>query len=104
MFKLVEQQDIQLVYRQGKRLSTPYFILAFHRNTVDNPRLCISVGRKHIARAVDRNRIKRIIRESFRQHRATLKNIDIIIIINKRVLTLDKKALRQWIDQQWQKL
>jgi ribonuclease P protein component len=43
------------------------------------PRLGILVSKKHAARAVDRNRIKRCIREAFRLEQEALGPIDLLI-------------------------
>jgi len=60
--------EFDRVYRQGKRLHGKGFSLIFAANAMEYNRLGISVQKK-TGRAVDRNRIKRIIRESFRLHR-----------------------------------
>ncbi|HEB70898.1 MAG TPA: ribonuclease P protein component [Desulfobulbus sp.] len=60
--------EFDRVYRQGKRLHGKGFSLIYTPNTMEYNRLGISVQKK-TGRAVDRNRIKRIIRESFRLHR-----------------------------------
>ena len=41
--------------------------LAARANAVEMPRLGLIVGKRMLPRAVDRNRAKRVIRESFRQ-------------------------------------
>lgn len=56
------------MYRQGKRLHGKGFSLIFYPNDLGYNRIGISVHRQ-IRGAVKRNRIKRIIRESFRLHR-----------------------------------
>ena len=43
-------------------------------------RLGLAISRKNCRKATDRNRIKRVIRESFRHHKRTLAGIDIVVI------------------------
>jgi ribonuclease P protein component len=60
--------EFEQVYKRGKRLHGQGFTLIFQRNSLEYSRIGISVHRQ-IRGAVKRNRIKRIIRESFRLHR-----------------------------------
>lgn len=48
-------------------------------NDLDHPRLGLIVPKRILARAVDRNRIKRILREAFRLMQADLGNLDVVI-------------------------
>lgn len=78
---LRKNQEFDRVYNQGKRLHGKGFSLIYTANTADWNRLGISV-RKKTGRAVDRNRIKRIIREAFRLHREQFpKNSDIVVTV-----------------------
>jgi ribonuclease P protein component len=43
------------------------------------PRLGVLVSRKHAARAIERNRIKRCIREAFRLEQEHLRGVDILV-------------------------
>ncbi|MGA1372850.1 MAG: ribonuclease P protein component [Pseudomonadales bacterium] len=62
-----------------KRLrSGPLRVLVI-RNDADCPRLGLVVGKRHLKRAVDRNRIKRVVREAFRKHRSSLPSIDVVV-------------------------
>ncbi len=56
------------IYRQGKRLHGDGFSLIYRKNDLGRSRLGISINRK-IKGSVHRNRLKRIIRESFRLNR-----------------------------------
>lgn len=60
--------EFDWVYDQGRRLHGKGFTLICRANSLGYNRIGISVHRK-IRGAVRRNRIKRIIRESFRLHR-----------------------------------
>jgi ribonuclease P protein component len=65
---LRKSAEFEQVYKQGKRLYGENFALIYQQNTLGYNRLGISVHRQ-IRGAVKRNRIKRIIRESFRLNR-----------------------------------
>ena len=60
--------EFEQVYKQGKRLHGKDFTLIICQNNLGQSRIGISIHRQ-IKGAVKRNRIKRIIRESFRLHR-----------------------------------
>ncbi len=46
-------------------------------------RLGIVVAKKNVRLAVARNRLKRIVRESFRQQQDSLQGLDVVVIIKK---------------------
>ncbi len=64
----------------------------------------MAVGRKTSKRAVVRNRIKRTVRESFRQERARLPARDILVIALPPAATADGASLRAALAQHWQAL
>jgi ribonuclease P protein component len=67
--RLSRSRDFDAVYRQGKSVSTRYLVLyAFPRDEAsapgEEPRLGLAVSRR-VGGAVERNRIKRRLREAF---------------------------------------
>ncbi|MCP3889355.1 MAG: ribonuclease P protein component [Desulfobulbaceae bacterium] len=73
--------EYKKVYSRGKRLHGEGFTLVCLSNETDDSRLGISVHRK-IRGAVRRNRIKRIIRESFRLERKQFpEGMDIVFAV-----------------------
>jgi len=60
--------DFLRIIREGTRLHTPHFWVAFCPNGLFSRRLGITVG-KRVGPAVIRNRLKRRIREFFRQNK-----------------------------------
>jgi len=56
-------------------------------------RLGLVIGKKLLKRAVDRNRVKRIVREQFRLRRASLPVCDLIVRLATKPLPLDGKAI-----------
>jgi len=63
--RLSRSGEFERVYREGRSHGSRYLVVyAFPREEADGPRLGVSVGRK-LGGAVDRNRIKRLLREAF---------------------------------------
>ncbi|MEC8429443.1 MAG: ribonuclease P protein component, partial [Pseudomonadota bacterium] len=62
------------------------------------------IAKKNIRLAVQRNRIKRILRESFRLRQETLIGLDIVVLARRGLDDLDNQQLHQLFHQQWQRL
>lgn len=71
---------------------------------MDDAKLGIIVPKQKTKSAVVRNQIRRIVRESFRHHKNLLKGWNIIVLLRSQWLTMDKKSLRQQVDQLWQRI
>ncbi len=68
-------------------------------------RIGIIVPKRFIPLAVQRNRIKRVVREWFRCHGDWCAGWDIVVTINKsQSKTLTKNALREQLDRLWLQL
>jgi ribonuclease P protein component len=65
--------------RQGARRSIDGYTFYVARRDTGNARLGMLISRKHAARAVERNRIKRCIREAFRQEQEKLGALDVLV-------------------------
>ena len=78
-------------------------ILARH-NGLETARLGITVPKKKVKNATDRNTIKRIIRESFRLRRHQLPNVDIIVIAKQGIGQLDNQEMVVQLEKLWRKL
>lgn len=65
-------QDYQKVYRQGKRYDS-YLMTAFVLpNKLSQDRLGITASRKAVGNAVQRNRARRLLKETFRLKKSSL--------------------------------
>lgn len=52
------------------------------------------MSKKALRRAVDRNRLKRQIREAFRQRRRYLTGLDIVVMVRREVATTERGVVR----------
>ena len=60
---------------------------------LNDVRLGVVVGKKLLKRAVDRNRVKRIVREQFRRERPNLPACDLIVRLAAKPAPLDGKLV-----------
>ena len=66
---------------QAEKISDKYFKIFFACNGKENARLGIVTSKRMLSRAVDRNRVKRMIRQVFRQHEIKLCRLDIVVML-----------------------
>jgi|TARA_R110000772_G_scaffold48719_3_gene111295 ribonuclease P protein component len=67
-------------------------------------RLGLVIAKKNVRKAVQRNRIKRIVRESFRQLPDTGVPLDIVFLARRGLDDMDNASLFATLGEQWQKL
>lgn len=64
-FKLTQNKEFRVVYRKGKSYSNELLVLYVYKTKNDYTRFGISVSKK-VGKSVVRNRVKRLIKESYR--------------------------------------
>ena len=73
-------------------------------NDLEHPRLGLVIGKKSVKLSVERNRLKRLIRESFRLHQDNLVGWDIVIVARKGLGELGNPELTQHFGKLWKRL
>ena len=73
--RLAKRAEFLRVYEQGQRIDGRYMTAFFMPNNRDIQRVGITATKKAIGKAHDRNRAKRLLRESFRLSRAELNSV-----------------------------
>lgn len=89
------------VFDHRTRMHTPHFACHVAPNDGVHARLGLSVSRRVSKRAVQRNRIKRVIRESFRRHRHELGATDYVVVAKSDAAAQDSARLRAQLDAMW---
>lgn len=79
-------------------------MLARRNDRRETARLGLAIAKKHVRLAVDRNRVKRLIRESFRRQRNSLKGLDIVVLARPGIEKVDNPTLFASLQQHWQRL
>lgn len=102
--RLVQAVDYGRVFDKPGRLSDKFFSILYITSGQDHGRLGLAISKKRARRAVDRNRIKRIIRESFRQAQSRLAGKDIIVLARDTTAQADNASLFQALENHWRQL
>ena len=93
--RISKKKDFLLIYKDGKRHRGKVFNLIYLSNSLGYARLAIVVSRK-VGNSVERNKIKRNMRELFRKNKDLLKvHADMIIIPNKGILDISRSDLQK---------
>ena len=79
-------------------------LLLARDNDLDHPRLGLVIGKKSVKLSVERNRLKRQIRESFRLNQDSLVGWDIVIVARKGLGDLDNSELALQFGKLWKRL
>jgi len=73
-------------------------------NERDYPRLGLVISRRTARTSVARNRLKRLVRESFRRAQHRLGGYDVVIIGRQGIALQSNAVLAQSLDNLWNKL
>jgi len=102
--RLLKPAEFQQVFAQNQRSSDAGMTLLMSEVEGTQARLGLAIAKKQIRLAVQRNRIKRLIRESFRHHRQHLPQRDFVVLVRQPILQMDNTAVRNALHKHWQRL
>ncbi len=103
--RLLESADFQQVFDDAPfRASHQQFLILARSNQLTGGRLGLVIAKKHLRLAVERNRFKRLIRESFRLKQHAFAGLDVIVLSRKGLENLTNAEFSQQLDQQWQRI
>ncbi len=91
------------VFDKASRSRDELFTVLCRRNDKQEARLGLAISKRHCRRATARNRIKRIIRESFRKQQELLAGLDIVVINQPRAAGVTNRELFESLDKHWQR-
>jgi ribonuclease P protein component len=102
--RLRHKRDFDAAYARGRRLGDGFFTVTATLNEAGVPRLGLAVAVRIAGGGVARNRIRRIIRESFRLHQHELPAVDLVVSARLKVREATRAALRASLEALWKKV
>lgn len=102
--RLNAPSDYDAAFGHGQRSRDHLFVVYGAKNSSTKARLGMAVSKKVSAKAVMRNQIKRLIRDSFQNHLSELRGLDVVVVARQACATADKGTLKASLEKHWLKV
>jgi len=99
--RLVNPIQYQNVLKDGFRFGVGVYTVVAWPNDLRSPRLGLAISKRYARRAHDRNRLKRIARESFRNQASALPAVDIVVLATAKAPNATNQTLFSALGQAW---
>ncbi len=100
--RLLKASEFKRVFDKAEiKVSDQNILILARRNQLDTPRLGLIIAKKNVKTAVSRNRIKRVVRETFRHSQNAIKGLDVVVLARKGLGELDNRQLHSLLEKQW---
>jgi ribonuclease P protein component len=102
--RLLKPGDFARLRQASRRVGSRYFSAEYRITEDTAARLGLAVSRRVSKLAVQRNRLKRLARESFRRNRANLAAVDVLLIARSAAVTVPGSDLLADLELLWSRL
>lgn len=99
--RLTTSADFRYVFSKNLKLGDSVITILVGNVAGKKPRIGFAIAKKQIKKAVHRNNLKRIFRESFRKNQYRLPARDIVIMVRKKILLRNGIQLTASLDKHW---
>lgn len=94
-YRVRNTAQFDYVFKKRKRLYSGSLLTYYRSNQQDHPRIGVVISKRNLRFAVDRNRIRRVLKELFRLKQHELPSWDVVIVAQKGIGHLKNEELWQ---------
>ncbi|NNF17534.1 MAG: ribonuclease P protein component [Gammaproteobacteria bacterium] len=99
--RLVNGDQFNRVFQRNQRSRDQYFVVLARSNHLPYARLGLAISRKAAGDAVPRNRLKRLVRESFRKTQTDIAGLDCVVMARPGAAQCHGTVLLKSLDNHW---
>ncbi len=102
--RLLDKAAFQQVFGNGRASRDRNFTVLFCENGLEHARLGLAIAKRRVRRASQRNRLKRLVRESFRLAGNDLPAVDLVIMAGAGAESADNKTIFASLAAHWDRV
>lgn len=102
--RLPDAASFDRVFANANRSGDRLFTVLCRKNTSETARLGLAISKKNCRKASNRNRIRRVVRESFRRHKAALGGLDVVVMSKPPAAVATNPELFASLETHWTRL
>ena len=102
--RLLRPGDFAALRTSSGRAGGRCFHMRYRDSELGRARLGLAISKRVSKRAVERNRIKRLVRESFRRVRQQLPSVDLMVMAREQAAGVPGAELLRELEDMWKKL
>ncbi|MDO8658822.1 MAG: ribonuclease P protein component [Candidatus Levybacteria bacterium] len=91
--RLKKKRDFEDVFKKGRAVKGSFLFIKYKKNELEIPRFGFVVSIKVAGKAVERNKIRRILSEAVRDKIDGLGGYDIIVFVAKQITTATRESI-----------
>ena len=101
--RLLDAAAFRRVFKSADRSRDELFTVLSSKGRRKGARLGLAISKRNCRLAVQRNRVKRAVRESFRLHKEDLDGLDVVVMCQVAAARASNKKLFESLDAHWQR-
>ena len=102
--RLCSAREFKRVFAKAERSVDRFWTVLAREREAAPARLGLAIAKKVARKATDRNRLQRLVRESFRKRAAASHSGDFVVLVRKDALNASNETLVASLDKHWRRL
>ena len=99
--RLLTPGDFKRVFAKAERSGDRYWTVLSRRRDAGDARLGLAIAKRVVRQSSARNRLKRIVRESFRREASRLPGVDIVVLARRDTVAANNSTLFESLNRHW---
>lgn len=102
--RITKPAEYREIFKSSRRYTESNLVILTRRNRAETARIGLAISNRWVNGSASRNRIKRLVRESFRHEKTRLMGFDIVVLARGDLQGLDNKQLTRSLERLWSNL
>lgn len=102
--RLRYKSDFDRVFKHQKKIRCEIGMLRFAPNNLDIARIAIIASKRNVRLAIVRNRLRRLVKETFRHQQSSLRGLDLVFVAHREASTANQIEINRCLNKLFKRL